>query len=146
MTCIDVIYRITHIMTVAGYAACAGEDTSLTWQYQALTTPLGRLPGIARNDRRATVFVGRSCPPNLYFENSGNKRFLHQTSAHRTPYALLILWGNLQSDYQGQSISVRDLNDLISIVFNLIIWSVRYYTLIWIINDIMQIRLQYLEW
>ena len=42
---------------------------------QALTTPLARLPGIARNDHRATVFVGRSCPPNLYFENSGNKRF-----------------------------------------------------------------------
>ena len=42
---------------------------------QALTTPLARLPGIARNDRRATVIVGRSCPPNLFFENSGNKRF-----------------------------------------------------------------------
>ena len=49
--------------------------TDWTSHIQALTTPLARLPGIARNDHRATVFVGRSCPPNLYFENSGNKRF-----------------------------------------------------------------------
>ena len=62
---------------------------------QALTTPLARLPGIARNDRRATIFVGRSCPPKLYFENSGNNRFLRQTVAHSTPYALLILRSNL---------------------------------------------------
>ena len=27
-------------------------------EYQALTAPLARLPGIARNDRQATVFVG----------------------------------------------------------------------------------------
>ena len=52
------------------------------WQRysQALTTPLARLPEIARNDHRATIFVGRSCPPNLYFENSGNKRFRASTN------------------------------------------------------------------
>ena len=48
--------------------------------HQALTTPLARLPGIARNDHRATIFVGRSCPPNLYFDNSGNKHFRASTS------------------------------------------------------------------
>ena len=47
---------------------------------QAITTTLARLPGISRNDRRATTFVGRSCPPNLYFENLGNKRFPASTS------------------------------------------------------------------
>ena len=44
-------------------------------EYQALTTPLARLPRVAGNDRWATIFVGYSCPPNLYFETSGNKRF-----------------------------------------------------------------------
>ena len=52
-----------------------------------------------------------------------------------------ILRRNLQSDCQVQSISVYDLNDLISVVFNFNIWSVRYCTLIWIIGDKMQIRL-----
>ena len=47
--------------------------------------------------------------------------FLHQTAAHCTPYALLILRGNLQSDCQVQSISVDDLIDLVCIVFSLII-------------------------
>ena len=36
--------------------------------------PLARLPGIAQNDRRATIFVSQSCLPKLYFEISGNKR------------------------------------------------------------------------
>ena len=44
-------------------------------EYQALINPLSRLPRIAWNDRLATVFVGWSCPPNLYFETLGNKRF-----------------------------------------------------------------------
>ena len=47
----------------------------IAYIWQALTTPLARLPGIAQNDHRATDFVSRSCPPNLYYENSGNKRF-----------------------------------------------------------------------
>ena len=51
---------------------------------QALTA-LARLPGVAQNGRRATVFVGRSCPPNSNFENSGNK--VLPASAHCTPYA-----------------------------------------------------------
>ena len=34
---------------------------------QALTTPLALLPGIAQNDRQATVFVGRSCTPYAFF-------------------------------------------------------------------------------
>ena len=115
---------------------------------QALTTPLARLPGIARNDRRATIFVGRSCPPNLYFENSGNKRFpaSSKCSLH-TPCAL----GFERCSAKWLSLSVEStfihgLNDLISTVSSLIIWSVKYWTLIWLINDMMQIRLQYLEW
>ena len=86
---------------------------------QALTTPLAWLPGIARNDCRATEFVGRSCPPNLYFENLGNMR----TAAHNTLYALSILRGILRSDCHVQSISVHDLNDIISTVFRLIMIS-----------------------
>ena len=88
---------------------------------QALTTPLARLPEIARNGRRATVFVGWSCPPNLYLTIRATSVLLRQTAAHSTPYTLLFLRGNLRGDCQIQLISVRDLNDLISIVFNLII-------------------------
>ena len=90
---------------------------------QALTTPLARLPGIARNDRRATTFVGRSCPPNF---------FLRQAAK----------WLSLSVE----STFAHGINDLISRVFSLIIWTVKYWTLIWLINDKMQIRLQYLEW
>ena len=73
--------------------------------------------------------------------------FLRQTAAHRTPYALLILRGVLESNsFDVESTFVHGLNDLIFTVFGLIIWSVKYWTLIWIINEIMQMRLQYLEW
>ena len=116
--------------------------------YQALTTPLARFPGIARNDRRATIFVSWSCPPNLYFENSGNKRF--PVSANCSLHILCAL------DFEGrfakwlslsaESSFVHGLNDLISTVFSLTIWPVKYWTLIWIINDKMLIRLQYIEW
>ena len=58
---------------------------------QALTTPLARLPGIARNDRRATIFVGRSCPQKTF-------SCVNQLLTHCTSYALLILRGVLQSD------------------------------------------------
>ena len=47
--------------------------------------------------------------------------FLRQTTAHCTPYALLILRDNLQSDCHVQSISVHNLNDLILSVFSSII-------------------------
>ena len=49
---------------------------------------------------------------------------LRQTAAHCTPYAPLILRGNLQSSCYVQLISVDDLNDLTSTVFSLIIWLV----------------------
>ena len=52
---------------------------------QALTTPLARLPGIARNGCRATVFVGRSCPAKLVFWKFGQQTFFcikHQLSVH----------------------------------------------------------------
>ena len=39
---------------------------------------------IARNDRRATVIVGRSCLPNLVIENSGNKCFPASNSCSGT--------------------------------------------------------------
>ena len=80
---------------------------------QALTTPLDRLPGIAQNDRWATIFVDRSCPPNFYFENSGNKRFPASTSCPlHTPSALdfercSAKWLTLSVE----STFVHDLND-----------------------------------
>ena len=72
---------------------------------QALTTPLARLPEIARNDRRATVFSGRSCPPKLCFENSGNpvfpapnRRSLHARDALDFPAPLLRLAPTREND------------------------------------------------
>ena len=118
------------------------------YMLQALTNPLARLPGIARNDHRATIFVGWSCPPNLYFENSGNKRFPPSTSCSLHTLCALDLE---RCSAKCLSLSVESpfvqcLNGLISTVFSLIIWLVKYCTMIWIINDIMQIRRQYLEW
>ena len=117
--------------------------SKIRYKTQALTTPLAQLPGIAWNDRLATIFVGRSWPPSLYFEIGATNVFLCQTAAYCTLYALdfercSAKWLSVESTF------VYGLNDLISTVFSLITWSVKYWTLIWIINGIMQIRLQYL--
>ena len=114
---------------------------------QALTTPLARLPEIARNGRRATAFVGWNCPQNLYYENSGNKRFPASNSCSLHILCALNFEGRSAKwmSLSFESTFVRSRNDLISTVFSLIIWSVKYWTLIWIINDTIQIKLQYLE-
>ena len=44
-------------------------------KWHAFTTPQARWPGIARNGRRATVFVGRSCPANLCIWKFGQSIF-----------------------------------------------------------------------
>ena len=69
------VFANNFFKTTVIFPVVSGLGCMMALDLQALTTPLARLPGIARNDHRATVFVGRSCPPNLYFENSGNKRF-----------------------------------------------------------------------
>ena len=98
---------------------------------------------IARNCMKwplATIFVGRSCPPKSYFENPGNKRLPATNSCSLHILCTLDFEGHSARwlSLSVESTFVYDLYDLIYTVFSLIIWSVKYWTLLWIINDIMQ--------
>ena len=58
-------------------------------RHTVLDNSISPIARIVRNDHRATLFVGRSCPPNLWFENSGNKHFSVSNSwSLHTPCAL----------------------------------------------------------
>ena len=117
----------------------------LSVHFTALT--LTWLPGIVRNDRRASIFVDRSYPPNLFFEIRTTNFSLRQPAAHCTPYALLILRGVLQSDCHLVLINFCSWSQRSQLhCVRLVIWSFNHWILIWLINDIMQIRLQYFEW
>ena len=81
---------------------------------------------------------GPKLPAKLSFWKFGQQTFScvkQLLIAH--PMCSLILRGVLESNSFGfESTFVDCLNDLIFTVFDLIIWSVNYWTLIWIINEI----------
>ena len=64
--------------------------------YSCISAGLNNSIGpIARNDRRTTVIVGRSCPPNLVYENLGNKRFPASNSCSGTAQLVRSLFWEL---------------------------------------------------
>ena len=81
---------------------------------------------------------GPKLPAKLSFWKFGQQTFScvkQLLIAH--PMCSLILRGVLESNSFGfESTFVHCLNDRIFIVFDLIIWSVNYWTLIWIISEI----------
>ena len=96
---------------------------------QVLATPSTRLPGITRNDRRATVFGGGVAHQTCVFENSGNS-FSHSPnhSSRHARGALDFEWCSINDfciETTSTPISVHDpISIVLNWVYTLIIFSI----------------------